>query len=151
MAEQEVENTIQFYESLVSDFPSAESWAVNILEASKRLTSEIAQTNFYRYLFAPATYSFQAHVKTVGDEEEEKYNMLVADFDRNNKLEVKVYKNGRDVNIVYLPNKHAEETEPVDSIFKEVQSAAEEQISQHETGHDRRGKIIQEEEQKVDD
>ena len=94
MAELQVDNTIKFYESLVSDFPSAESWAVNILEASKRLTSEIAQTNFYRYLFAPATYSFQAHVKTVGDEEEEKYNKLVADFDRNNKLEVKVYKNG---------------------------------------------------------
>ena len=152
MAKQEVENTIQFYESLVSDFPSAESWAVNILEASKRLTSEIAQTNFYRYLFAPATYSFQAKVKTVGDEEEEKYNKLVEEFDRNNLQDVKVYKNGRDMNIVYLPNKsNAQETKSVDCLPSQIQSAAEKQVPQHETGHDPSCEIIQKEEQKIDD
>ena len=153
MAKQEVENTIKFYESLVSEFPTPESWAVNILEASKRLTSEIAQTNFYRYLFAPASYSFQAVVKTVGDEEEEKYNKLVEEFDRNNLQKVKIYKNGRDMNIVYLPNKSnaCEETKSVDYFPSQIQSAAEKQVPQHETGNVRRGEIIQEEEQKIDD
>ena len=152
MAKQEVENTIQFYESLVSEFPTPESWAVNILEASKRLTSEIAQTNFYRYLFAPASYSFQAVVKTVGDEEEMKYNKLVEEFDRNNLQDVKVYKNGRDMNIVYLPNKsNAQETKSVDCLPSQIQSAAEKQVPQHESRDVRRGEIIQEEEQKIDD
>ena len=152
MAKQEVENTIKFYESLVSDFPSAESWAVNILEASKRLTSEIAQTNFYRYLFAPASYSFQAKVKTIGDDEVEKYQRLVEEFDRNNKLEVKVYKNGRDINIVYLPNKHAsEEAKSLDYLPTEIQSPAEKQIPQHETGDETGRGPVQKEEQKIDD
>ena len=154
MAKQEVENTIQFYESLVSEFPTPESWAVNILEASKRLTSEIAQTNFYRYLFAPASYSFQAVVKTVGDEEEEKYNKLVEEFDRNNLQKVKVYKNGRDMNIVYLPNKKTnacEETKSVDYFPSQIQSATKEQVPQHETGHATGSGAVQEEEQKIDD
>ena len=152
MAKQEVENTIQFYENLVSEFPTPESWAVNILEASKRLTSEIAQTNFYRYLFAPASYSFQAVVKTVGEDEEEKYNKLVEEFDRNNLQKVKIYRNGRDMNIVYLPNKsNAQETKSVDCIPSQIQISAEKQVPQYETSNVRGGAPLQEEEQKIDD
>ena len=78
--------------------------------------------------------------------------MLVADFDRNNKLEVKVYKNGRDVNIVYLPNKqNAEETEPLDCLPSQIQSSAEEQIALHENGNEIGRKIIQIPEEKIND
>ena len=65
MADQEVEKTILLYEALVKDFPTPESWAVNILTASKKLTSGIAQTNFYRYLFDPEHYSFQKNIKNL--------------------------------------------------------------------------------------
>ena len=105
MAEEQVQNTIKFYESRVKMYPTAESWAVNILEASKQLTTGIAQTNFYRYLFDPSNYSFQTNIKTISRTEEDKYNALVEKFDAENPLEVKIYKNGRDANICYLPNK----------------------------------------------
>jgi len=102
MAKKQVEKTIQFYESLVSEFPTAESWAVNILEASKLLTTGIAQTNFYRYLFDPTNYLFQSDIKTISKTEEDKYNAMVAKFDAENLLDVKVYKNGSDVKIIYI-------------------------------------------------
>ena len=146
MAKQQVEETIKFYEKLVSEFPTSESWAVNILEASKRLSSGIAQTNFYRYLFDPTNYSFQAKIKTISKTEEDKYNALVEKFDAENLLDVKVYKNGNDMKIIYLPNKdlNAEKVKPVVGIFKTVQS--KKQINVHENDHEGRGeKIFQEE------
>ena len=94
MAQEQVENTIKFYESRVSRYPTPESWALNILEATKRLTSDIAQTNFYRYLFDPHNYSFQTDIKTISKTDEEKYDAMVAKFDANNPLKVKIYKNG---------------------------------------------------------
>ena len=137
MAKQQVEETIKFYEKLVSDFPTSESWAVNILEASKRLSSGIAQTNFYRYLFDPLNYSFQAEIKLISKTEEEKYNALVKKFDAENLLDVKVYKNGSDMKIIYLPNKdlNAEKKiEPMVGIFKTVQS--QEQKNEYENGNE---------------
>ena len=124
MAKQQVEETIKFYEKLVSEFPTSESWAVNILEASKRLSSGIAQTNFYRYLFDPPNYSFQAKIKTISKTEEEKYNALVKKFDAENLLDVKVYKNGNDMKIIYLPNKklNAEKIKSVVGLPQTVQS-----------------------------
>ena len=154
MAEQEVEKNIKLYESLVKDFPTPESWAVNILTACKNLTSGIAQTNFYRYLFAPNQYSFQKNIKLISQDEEEKYNRLAAEFDANNPHEVKRFRNGNDVNIVYLPNKKTnacEETKSVDCLPSQIQSAAEKQVPQHESRDVRRGEIIQKEEQKIDD
>ena len=102
MAEAQVEKTIKLYESLVTDLPCAESWAYNILEASKKLTTGIAQTNFYRYLFDPTNYVFQEDIKTISKADEDKYNEMVAEFDKNNSLQVTYYKNGSDMNIVYL-------------------------------------------------
>ena len=134
MAEEQVQNTIKFYESRVKMYPTAESWAVNILEASKQLTTGIAQTNFYRYLFDPSNYSFQTNIKTISKTEEDKYNALVEKFDAENPLEVKIYKNGRDANIVYLNKKqHAKKIEPVASISPTIPS--EEQIIEHENGN----------------
>ena len=149
MAEQQVQNTIEFYESLVSKFPTAESWAVNIFDATKRLTTPIAQTNFYRYLFDPNNYSFQNDVKTISEEEEEKYNKMVADFDKTNLLEVKTYKNGRDVKIVYSNKNYAEKIEPVVGLPETVQS--QKQISQYETSNDSSREKIQIQEEKIDD
>ena len=135
MEQQQVEQTIKFYESRVKQFPSPESWAVNILEASKRLTSGIAQTNFYRYLFDPTNYSFQVDIKTISKSEEEKYDAMVAKFDANNPLKVKIYKNGCDAKIVYLPNKQdACKIEPVVGISQTVQS--QEQVHVNETGNE---------------
>ena len=151
MAKQQVEETINFYEKLVSDFPTSESWAVNILEASKRLSSGIAQTNFYRYLFDPPNYSFQAEIKTISKTEEEKYNALVKKFDANNLLDVKVYKNGNDMKIIYLPNKklNAEKTKSVVGIFKTVQS--EKQKTEYESCDEGSGGEIPCSEEKIDD
>ena len=143
MEKQQVEDTIRFYESLVSKFPSAESWAVNILEASKRLTTGIAQTNFYRYLFNPANYSFQTKIKTISAVEEEKYNKMVAEFDANNKLNVQVFKNGRDVKILYTPNKDAEETEPLVGISPSVPSQTQKNV--HEGRDESSSQAVQEE------
>ena len=154
MAEQEVEKTIKLYESLVKDFPTPESWAINILTASKNLTSGIAQTNFYRYLFAPNQYSFQKNIKLISQDEEEKYNRLAAEFDANNPHEVKRFRNGNDVNIVYLPNKKTnarEETKSMDSLSTEIQISTEEQIPEHETSDETGSCAVQEEEQKIDD
>ena len=149
MAEQQVQNTIEFYESLVSKFPTAESWAVNIFDATKRLTTPIAQTNFYRYLFDPNNYSFQNDVKTISEEEEEKYNKMVADFDKTNLMQVKTYKNGRDVKIVYCNKNYAEKIEPVVGLPETVQS--QKQISQYETSNDSSREKIQIQEEKIDD
>ena len=151
MAKQQVEETIKFYENLVSEFPTSDSWAVNILEASKQLSSGIAQTNFYRYLFDPPNYSFQAEIKTISKTEEEKYNALVKKFDAENLLDVKVYKNGNDMKIIYLPNKklNAEKIKSVVGIFKTVQS--KKQKNEHENGNEiGRGEIPCSEE-KIDD
>ena len=150
MAEKQVQNTIEFYESLVSKYPTSESWSVNILEATKRLTMPIAQTNFYRYLFDPENYSFQNDVKTISEEEEEKYNKMVADFDKNNLLEVKMYQNGRDCKIVYSPNKtHAEKIEPVVGLLKTVSS--KKQVTQYENGNEKSGSFVSCSEEKIDD
>ena len=144
MAKQQVEETIKFYEKLVSEFPTSESWAVNILEASKRLSSGIAQTNFYRYLFDPPNYSFQAKIKTISKTEEEKYNALVKKFDAENLLDVKVYKNGNDMKIIYLPNKeHAEKIKSVVGIPPTVQGKPKKQIDEHETGDEGGRKSLQ--------
>ena len=152
MAEHEVGKTIQLYESLVNDFPSSESWAINILTACKGLTSGIAHTNFYRYLFDPENYSFQANVKTIGPEEEEKYNQMVAEFDSRYPHKVDVYRNGNDLKIICSKRKqHAEETKPLDCIPSQIQSPTQKQVSQHETGNVRSSEIVQEEEQKIDD
>ena len=152
MAKQQVEETIKFYEKLVSEFPSSESWAVNILEASKRLSSGPAQTNFYRYLFDPPNYSFQAEIKLISKTEEDKYNALVKKFDAENLLDVKVYKNGNDMKIIYLPNKdlNAEKKiEPMVGIFKTVQS--QEQKIIHENCDEASGGEISCSEEKIDD
>ena len=150
MAKQQVEETIKFYEKLVSEFPTSESWGVNILEASKRLSSGIAQTNFYRYLFDPPNYSFQAEIKLISKTEEEKYDALVKKFDAENLLDVKVYKNGNDMKIIYLPNKklNAEKIKSVVGSSPAVQS--QEQIIEYEGCYEGGGKIVQEEE-KIDD
>ena len=150
MAKQQVEETIKFYEKLVSEFPTSESWAVNILEASKRLSSGIAQTNFYRYLFDPPNYSFQAKIKTISKTEEEKYNALVKKFDAENLLDVKVYKNGNDMKIIYLPNKklNAEKIKSVVGSSPAVQS--KKQIIEYEGCHEGCGKIVFQEEEKID-
>ena len=132
MAKQQVEETIKFYEKLVSEFPSSESWAVNILEASKRLSSGPAQTNFYRYLFDPPNYSFQAEIKLISKTEEDKYNALVKKFDAENLLDVKVYKNGSDVKILYLPNKdlNGKKIESVACISQTVQSQEQKNVDE---------------------
>ena len=156
MAKKQVEKTIQIYESLVSEFPSAESWAVNILEASKLLTTGIAQTNFYRYLFDPTNYLFQSDIKTISKKEEDKYNAMVAKFDAENLLDVKVYKNGSDVKIIYIPNKdlpntdHAsKETKPVARVPQTVQS--QKQKDEYEASHESGSETIQIQEEKVDE
>ena len=150
MAQEQVQNTIKFYESRVSRYPTPESWALNILEATKRLTSGIAQTNFYRYLFDPNNYSFQVDIETITKTSEEKYNEMVAKFDATNPLEVKIYKNGRDAKIVYLPNKNdAEKTKSVASLPSAIQS--EKQIDVNETGNEIGGKSLQIQEEKIDD
>ena len=151
MAKQQVENTIQFYESRVMEYPSPESWAVNILEATKLLTTGIAQTNFYRYLFSPTDYSFQTNIKTISKIEEEKYNELVKKFDATNPLKVKIYKNGSDAKIIYLPNKHnAKKIEPLVGISETIQS--EEQITEYENGHESCLESLQiQEDEKIDD
>ena len=151
MAKQQVEETIKFYEKLVSEFPSSESWAVNILEASKRLSSGPAQTNFYRYLFDPPNYSFQAEIKLISKTEEDKYNALVKKFDAENLLDVKVYKNGKDVKIIYLPNKdlNGKKIESVVGISQTVQS--QEQKIIHENCDEASGGEISCSEEKIDD
>jgi len=151
MAKKQVEETIKFYEKLVSEFPTSESWAVNILEASKRLSSGPAQTNFYRYLFDPPNYSFQAEIKTISKTEEDKYNALVKKFDAENLLDVKVYKNGKDMKIIYLPNKdrNAEKIKSVVGFSQTVQS--QEQKNEHENGNEIGGGEIPCSEEKIDD
>ena len=151
MAQQQVENTIQFYESRVMEYPSPESWAVNILEATKLLTTGIAQTNFYRYLFSPTDYSFQTNIKTISKIEEEKYNELVKKFDATNPLKVKIYKNGSDAKIIYQPNKHnAKKIEPLVGISETIQS--EEQIYEYENGNEGSEQSLQiQEDEKIDD
>ena len=149
MEQQQVENTIKFYESLVMAYPTPESWALNILEACKRLTSGIAQTNFYSYLFDPNNYSFRKDIKLISKAEEEKYNEMVAKFDATNPLKVKMYKNGWDAKIVYLPNKDdAEKTKSLASLPPAIQS--EKQIDVNETGYEKCGKIVQIQEEKID-
>ena len=150
MEQQQVENTIKFYESRVRAYPTPESWALNILEACKRLTSGIAQTNFYSYLFDPTNYSFRTDIKLISKTEEEKYNEMVAKFDATNPLKVKMYKNGWDAKIVYLPIKtHAEKIEPVVGLLKTVQS--QKQISLNEASDDPSLEKIQIQEEKIDD
>ena len=151
MAQQQVQNTIKFYESRVMEYPSPESWAVNILEATKLLTTGIAQTNFYRYLFDPTNYSFQTDIKTISKIEEEKYNELVKKFDATNPLKVKIYKNGCDAKIVYLPNKQdAEKIEPMVGFPETIQS--EEQITEYENGDAESQQNLQiQEDEKIDD
>ena len=151
MAKQQVEETIKFYEKLVGEFPTSESWAVNILEASKRLSSGIAQTNFYRYLFDPTNYSFQAKIKLISKTEEEKYNALVKKFDAENLLDVKVYKNGNDMKIIYLPNKklNAEKIKSVVGFSQTVQS--QEQKIIHENCNEASCGEIPCSEEKIDD
>ena len=151
MAEQQVEKTIKFYETLLNEFPTPESWAVNILEASKLLTTGIAQTNFYRYLFAPSDYLFQEDVKTISQKDEDEYNRLAEEFDKKNTLEVKHYRNGDDVNIVYLPNKpNAEKSKSLASTSPTVSSEA--QITLHEGRDEASRKIVHQEieDEKVD-
>ena len=149
MAEAQVEKTIKLYESLVTDLPCAESWAYNILEASKKLTTGIAQTNFYRYLFDPTNYVFQEDIKTISKADEDKYIEMVAEFDKNNSLQVTYYKNGSDMNIVYLPNKHyAEKTKSVVGPPSTIQS--KKQILEYEGSYEGGRKIVREEE-KIDD
>ena len=149
MAEAQVEKTIKLYESLVTDLPCAESWAYNILEASKKLTTGIAQTNFYRYLFDPTNYVFQEDIKTISKADEDKYNEMVAEFDKNNSLQVTYYKNGSDMNIVYLPSKpdDAKESESVARIPETVPSKA--QDNEYEAGDEGCCQTVQEE--KIDD
>ena len=152
MAKLQVENTIKFYESQVSQFPSPESWAVNILNASKRLTSGIAQTNFYRYLFNPEHYSFQSEVKTISKTEEEKYNRMVEEFDKNNVFDVKYYRNGQDVKIVYLnKTKNAnKKTKSLAGLSATISS--ETQNVEYETGHESGSQAVQiQKEEKIDD
>ena len=119
MAKEQVEKTIKYYDQLLQEYPSSESWANNIFKACKLLSTGAAQTNFYRYLFDPANYVFQENVKLISEEEEEKYNRLVEEFDKANPHTVKIYKNGRDGNIVYLPSKQnaSQKIEPLDSIL----------------------------------
>ena len=150
MAQEQVQNTIKFYESRVRLYPTSESWAVNILEACKRLTTGIAQTNFYRYLFDPSNYSFETDIKTISRTEEDKYNALVSKFDAENPLKVKIYKNGSDAKIIYLPNKqHAEKIKSVVGIPPTVQG--KKQIDEHENGDEGCRKSLQiQVEEKID-
>ena len=150
MAQEQVQNTIKFYESRVRTYPTSESWAVNILEACKRLTTGIAQTNFYRYLFDPNNYSFETDIKTISRTEEDKYNALVSKFDAENPLKVKIYKNGSDAKIIYLPYKlHSEKIISVVGIPPTV--PGKKQIDEHENGDEGCRKSLQiQVEEKID-
>ena len=100
MAEREVRKTIDFYEELVTLYPSCESWANNIQESLKLLTTDIAHTNFYSYLFNPSTYTFQSNIKCCTHEDEVKYNKMVENFENNSTQTTKLYKNGGKYSII---------------------------------------------------
>ena len=117
---------------------------VQYIRGKQALTSGIAQTNFYRYLFDPTNYVFQENIKTISKADEEKYNEMAAEFDKNNSLQVTYYKNGRDVNIVYSSNKDdAKESESVARIPETVPSKA--QDNEYESRDEGRCQAVQEE------
>ena len=121
MAEHEVQKTIDFYEKLVTLYPTCESWANNIQESIKLLTTDLAHTNFYSYLFNPSTYTFQSNIKCCTHEDEVKYNKMVEDFENKSTQTTKLYKNGLDGKIFYHNKKKKQNgKKQVDHIFGSV-------------------------------
>ena len=149
MAEQEVQKTIAFYEKLSSQYPTPESWANNIQESLKFLTSETAHTNFYSYLFNPETYVFQKNIKCCTEEDEVKYNKMMLEFEQQSLQTTKVYKNGRDAKIFYYPNKTEENGEKsLDHLSVPISQIT--QINEHEASNEIRSGRMEEKEEKID-
>ena len=102
---QAVQEIIDFYESLLDEYPAPESWASNIQKAVRRLPTEIAMSNFYSYLFNPTDYVYREHIACLTKEDEAQFEKNAKAFDEQNELEMVTYENLNDAKVFYQPKK----------------------------------------------
>ena len=148
---QVVQEVIDYYERLVHEHPSPESWAVNIQKAIRQLPTEIAMSNFYSYLFNPTSYIYRDYIPCLTQNDVDTFERNAKAFDEQIGMKVTTYTNLYDGKILYdsMNKLRIDNGKPVDEIF--VGISEEKQRSEPQRGNEESICTIQEEEEKIND